>query len=89
MYRRLLVAAACAAVVAAVVIPIAGADPGNAKNSSLIRAVCGGRTVTVVVNGNGEFTPAFAIFPLLSGDPSQDKPAPFISRFLYPIAHSA
>ena len=58
MYRRLLVAAACAAVVAAVVIPIAGADPGNAKNSALIRAVCGGRTVTVVVNGNGEFTPA-------------------------------
>jgi hypothetical protein len=58
MYRRLLLAAACASVVAAIVLPVAGADPGNAKNSSFITAVCAGHTVMVVVNGNGEFTPA-------------------------------
>ena len=49
-----------AAVAAAVAIaaPSAGADPTGAKNSTLITAVCGGQTVTVSVNGNGEFTPA-------------------------------
>jgi hypothetical protein len=58
MLRRLLVAAAVAAVVAVVLVPLAGAAPTNAKNSTLITASCGGRPVTVVVIGNGEFSPA-------------------------------
>jgi hypothetical protein len=57
MHRGLLVAA-CSAFVAAIVVPVAAADPSNAKNAGLIHAVCGGQAVTVAVNGNGSFTPA-------------------------------
>lgn len=60
MKRRLLTAAACLAF-AAVMVPIAAADPGNAKNSARLSAVCSGQTIMVVVNGNGEFTPAHVI----------------------------
>jgi len=56
--KRLVIAAVGVALAAALVAPFAGADPTNAKNSGLIRAVCGGQTITVSVNGNGEFTPA-------------------------------
>ena len=58
MLRRLFVALGCAAALAVVLVPFAGADPTNAKNAELFTAVCGGQTLTVSVNGNGEFTPA-------------------------------
>src|SRR3954471_8606257 len=50
-----LVAASCLLAAAA---PVASADPTNAKKGGLIRADCSGQSVTVAVNGNGEFTPA-------------------------------
>jgi hypothetical protein len=59
--KRLSAVLACFALAAAVIAPIAVADPINAKNSSQISATCGGQPVTVVVNGNGEFTPAHVI----------------------------
>jgi hypothetical protein len=61
MKRRLLTAAACLALAAAVIVQVAGADPGNAKNASHITAICDGQTIPVVVNGNGEFTPAHVV----------------------------
>jgi hypothetical protein len=61
MKRRVLLAAAGLALAAAVMVPLAAADPINAKNSSQISAMCNGRPVMVVVNGNGEFTPAHVI----------------------------
>jgi hypothetical protein len=62
MRRRLLVAVACAAFAAAVVVPAATADPINAKGSAQIIATCGGATpITVVVNGNGTFTPGHVV----------------------------
>jgi hypothetical protein len=57
MKRRFLIAAACLAF-AGVMVPAASADPINAKNATQILAICGSQRVTVVVNGNGEFTPA-------------------------------
>jgi hypothetical protein len=39
----------------------AAADPLNAKNSFSFPATCGGQTVQLVVNGNGEFTPAHVV----------------------------
>lgn len=39
----------------------AGADPGHAKNAVRVQAMCGTRTVNVVVNGNGTFTPAHVV----------------------------
>jgi len=38
--------------------PSAAADPSGAKNSQEIPLTCGGTTYTVIVNGNGAFTPA-------------------------------
>jgi hypothetical protein len=61
MKRRLLVLAAVGALAAVAIAPTAGADPTNAKNVLPLQAVCGTETVTVVVNGNGEFTPAHLI----------------------------
>jgi hypothetical protein len=58
MKRRLLVLVACGALAAVAIAPTAGADPTNARNSLQLQAVCGTETFTVVVNGNGEFTPA-------------------------------
>jgi len=43
------------------IAPTAGADPTNAKNVLQLQAVCGTQTLTVVVNGNGEFAPAHVI----------------------------
>jgi hypothetical protein len=60
MMRRLLVAAACLAAAAALV-PAAVADPTNAKSATQITATCGASSVTVVVNGNGTFSPAHVI----------------------------
>lgn len=56
--KRLALALVLAVWAAAAISPVAGADPTNAKNSTLITADCGGQAVTVSVNGSGEFTPA-------------------------------
>jgi hypothetical protein len=61
MKRRLLVLVAVGALAAVAIAPTAGADPTNARNSLQLQAVCGTETFTVVVNGNGEFTPAHLI----------------------------
>jgi hypothetical protein len=61
MKRRLLVLVAAGALAAVAIAPTVGADPTNAKNAQQLQAVCGTETVTVVVNGNGEFTPAHLI----------------------------
>jgi hypothetical protein len=62
MKRRLLIFAVCGALAALAIASTAGADPVNAKNSMQIAAVCPGMPpLTVVVNGNGEFTPAHVL----------------------------
>ena len=61
MKRRLLVLVASGALAAVAIAPTAGADPTNARNSLQLQAVCGTQTYTVVVNGNGEFSPAHFI----------------------------
>ena len=48
-------------IVFAVFAQAASADPIKAKKSSSIIANCGGSNLTVVVNGNGEWTPAHVI----------------------------
>jgi hypothetical protein len=48
-------------VLAAFAAPTAGADPIGAKNAGVFHAVCGSTQLTVVVNGNGVFTPAHVI----------------------------
>ena len=58
MHRRLFIAAAATTLAVAVIAPVAGADPTNAKNATHLNATCGTQMVKVVVNGNGEFTPA-------------------------------
>src|ERR1041384_5117281 len=60
MKRRFLMAVACLAF-AGVLVPAASADPIHAKNATQIHATCGAQPVTVVVNGNGEFTPAHVV----------------------------
>ena len=60
MKRRFLMAVACLAF-AGVLVPAASADPIHAKNAGQINATCGGQPLTVVVNGNGEFTPAHVV----------------------------
>jgi hypothetical protein len=60
MKRRFLMAVACLAF-AGVLVPAASADPIHAKNASQINATCGGQPLTVVVNGNGEFTAAHVV----------------------------
>jgi hypothetical protein len=58
MKRRLLVLVAVGAFAAVAIAPTVGADPTNAKNVQELQAICDTQTVTVVVIGNGEFTPA-------------------------------
>lgn len=60
MLRRVTLVALCAIAFAAFA-QAASADPVNAKNSSVFIANCGATQLTVVVNGNGEFTPAHVI----------------------------
>jgi hypothetical protein len=60
MRRRFLMAVACLAF-AGVLVQAASADPIHAKNGAQINANCGGLPVTVVVNGNGEFTPTHVV----------------------------
>ncbi len=61
MKRRLLVLVTSGALAAVAIAPTAGADPTHARNSLQLQAVCGTQTYNVVVNGNGEFTPAHLI----------------------------
>jgi hypothetical protein len=61
MLRRCCVIAALTVLAAAAVTATATADPIKAKNAAQIQAICGGKTVLVVVNGNGVFTPAHVI----------------------------
>ena len=49
------------AIVFTVIAHAASADPSNAKKSSPFIANCGGPNLMVIVNGNGEFTPAHVI----------------------------
>jgi hypothetical protein len=60
MLRRFTIVALFA-IVFAVFAQAASADPLNAKNASVITANCGATQLLVVVNGNGEFTPAHVI----------------------------
>ena len=60
MLRRVSIAA-IAAIVLGVFVQTASADPVNAKNVQPVVAICGGSPVMVVVNGNGEFTPAHVV----------------------------
>jgi hypothetical protein len=60
MLRRVTLVALFA-IVLAVFAQAASADPVNAKKSSPFIANCGGPNLMVVVNGNGEFTPAHVI----------------------------
>jgi hypothetical protein len=66
MRRHLLALIGVCALAGAVLASPVGADPGNAKNAAHIHALCGSRTVNVVVNGNGTFTPAHVVAPSTS-----------------------
>ena len=57
MFRRIALAAVVA-VLAATAVQAAAADPVNAPEAEFFTAVCGSTQATVVVNGNGDFTPA-------------------------------
>jgi hypothetical protein len=61
MLRRISVAVVLAAVAIGVLAGTASADPANAKTSLAFPANCQGQTVQVVVNGNGEFSPAHVL----------------------------
>jgi hypothetical protein len=60
MKRNLFTLIALGAVTGLLALP-AAADPGHAKNASHVQALCGTQTVNVVVNGNGNFTPAHVV----------------------------
>jgi hypothetical protein len=62
MLRRLCVALTVGLLMLAALAQGAAADPINAKNSLTFPATCDdGQTVQVVLNGNGEFTPAHVV----------------------------
>jgi hypothetical protein len=60
MLRRVTVGALLAILVG-VFAQTASADPSHAKNAGFFTAVCGSTQLSVVVNGNGEFTPAHVV----------------------------
>ncbi len=78
MKRRLLTGAAGWALAAAIIVPVAAAAPTHAKSSTQITAICNGHLVMVVVNGNGEFTPAHVI-----GSTSVFVPTAFDTTFTF------
>lgn len=78
MGRRLLTATAACLVVAGAIVPVATAAPTNAKNATQINATCSGQPITVVVNGNGEFTPAHVV-----GGTSVFVPTAFDTTFTF------
>jgi hypothetical protein len=59
-------------------VPVATADPSHAKNSAQISAMCSGHSIMVVVNGNGEFTPAHVV-----GSTSVFIPTAFNTTFTF------
>ena len=62
MLRRLCLALTLGILMLAALAQGAAADPINAKNSLTFPATCdNGQTVQVVVNGNGEFSPAHVV----------------------------
>ena len=61
MRRHLLALMAACTLAGAVFASSAGADPIHAKNAAQVHATCGTNTITVVVNGNGTFTPAHVL----------------------------
>jgi hypothetical protein len=62
MLRRLCVALTLGILMLAALVQGAAADPINAKNSFTFPATCDdGQSVQVVVNGNGEFSPAHVV----------------------------
>jgi hypothetical protein len=62
MLRRLCVALTLGILMTAALVQGAAADPINAKNSFTFPATCDdGQSVQVVVNGNGEFSPAHVV----------------------------
>jgi hypothetical protein len=61
MLRRGFVVALVAAAAVAAASQAASADPTNAKNSTIITAVCNGQEMQASVNGNGEFTPGHIV----------------------------
>jgi hypothetical protein len=62
MLRRLCVALTLGILMLAAFAQGAAADPINAKNSFTFPATCDdGQTVQIVVNGNGEFSPAHVV----------------------------
>jgi hypothetical protein len=61
MLRRLCMALTLGILMLAALAQGAAADPINAKNSFTFPATCDGQTVQLVVNGNGEFTPAHVV----------------------------
>ena len=85
MLRRLLVIVAAMALVAAAAVPAASADPVNAKNATMVHAICGTSSVNAVVNGNGVFSPAHVI-----GSTSVFVPTAFNLTFTFtPTGRSA
>jgi hypothetical protein len=61
MMLRRITLSALVAVVFAIAAQSASADPLNDKNSMVFTATCGATQLSVVVNGNGEFTPAHVV----------------------------
>jgi hypothetical protein len=78
MHTRLFITVLAVVFAAAVIAPVAGADPVNAKNATQIHALCGTQTVNVVVIGNGEFTPAHVL-----GSTSVFIPTAFNTTFTF------
>jgi hypothetical protein len=60
MLRRATVIALFA-IILGVFTQTAAADPSNAKNAGFFTAVCGSTQLSVVVNGNGVFSPAHVV----------------------------
>ena len=48
----------CVVAIAGACVPVAGADPSNAGGSTTISVVCGSGPTSIVMNGNGIFSPA-------------------------------
>jgi hypothetical protein len=60
MLRRITMTALSASLLG-VFAQTASADPSNARNAGFFTAVCGSTQLSVVVNGNGAFTPAHVV----------------------------
>lgn len=77
MFRRVPLIAVLA-IVFAVFVQTASADPVNAKNGTLVTAICGTSQLTLAVNGNGQFSPAHVL-----GSTSVFVPTTFDTTFSF------